>query len=417
MQYSDDDYSEYNSEYNSEYDSEYKYKKKVVIPAPVQLAPKHCNCAKCEWHGQEKLCEQKYVTMSDMRLYYEKQARFIASGVKAEALQAISKIQAFYLAVLNEKDEKAKQLILEHQEIVNTLAKEASAAQERRNKEKAYKKKFGVRNTGSFKKKAKANKLLNKKTEGPLEKKEVFSPEEDVKTTLHVYEECDSAWTEKINVEKINVEKINVEQTNVEQINVEKINVEQTNVEQINVEKINVEQTNVEQTNVEQTNVEQTNVEHKNSRTRMCNSVSTGEVCKHGENCRFAHKWDELVVLDCHFGSDCKYVQKQTEGVYTVVKGKYCNYKHPKETKESICVRLGMPPKVNSSEIIDLNPKLPRSIMKEHVKPVSFDTVKEITPNLQKTEEIVIRVQKELAAQALEILVKAGKNKIKVEFI
>jgi hypothetical protein len=55
--------------------------------------------------------------------------------------------------------------------------------------------------------------------------------------------------------------------------------------------------------------------------------------------------------------------------------------------------------------------------MKEHVKPVSFDTVKEITPNLQKTEEVVIRVQKELAAQALEILVKAGKNKIKVEFI
>ena len=409
MQYFDDDYSEYNSEY--------KYKKKVVIPAPVQLAPKHCNCAKCEWHGQEKPCEQKYVTMSDMRLYYEKQARFIASGVKAEALQAISKIQAFYLAVLNEKDEKAKQLILEHQEIMNTLAKEASAAQERRNKEKAYKKKFGVRNTGSFKKKA--NKLLKKKTEVPLEKKEVFSSEEDVKTTLQVYEECDSAWTEvkKTNVEQINVEQINVEQINVEQTNVEQTNVEQINVEQTNVEQINVEQTNIEQTNIEQTNVEQTNVEHKNSRTRMCNSVSTGEVCKHGENCRFAHKWDELVVLDCHFGSDCKYVQKQTEGVYTVVKGKYCNYKHPKETKESICVRLGMPPKVNSSEIIDLNPKLPRSIMKEHVKPVSFDTVKEITPNLQKTEEVVIRVQKELAAQALEILVKAGKNKIKVEFI
>jgi hypothetical protein len=402
MQYSDDDYSEYNSEYNSEY----KYKKKVVTPAPVQLAPKHCNCAKCEWHGQEKPCEQKYITMSDMRLYYEKQARFIASGVKAEALQAISKIQAFYLAVLNEKDEKAKQLILEHQEIVNTLAKEASAAQERRNKEKVYKKKFGVRNTGSFKKKA--NKLLKKKTEVPLEKKEVFSSEEDVKTTLQVYEECDSAWTE--------VKKTNVEQTNVEQTNVEQINVEQINVEQINVEQINVEQINVEQINVEQINVEQINVEHKNSRTRMCNSVSTGEVCKHGENCRFAHKWDELVVLDCHFGSDCKYVQKQTEGVYTVVKGKYCNYKHPKETKESICVRLGMPPKVNSSEIIDLNPKLPRSIMKEHVKSVSFDTVKEITQETEE-EEVVIRVQKELAVQALEILVKSGKNKIKVEFI
>ena len=390
-QFSHDDYSEYNPDYDSEYDSEYKSKKKIVIPAPIQLAPKHCNCVKCDWRGQEKPCEQKYLTISDMREYYEKQARFISSGVKAEALQAISKIQTFYLAALKEKEEKAKQLILEHQEIVNTLAKEAASAQERLNKEKAYKKKFGVRNTGSFKKKVKAIKLLERKTEELLEKKaQVLSTvQEDVKITVQVYEECDSAWTE----------------------------VKQSNVEQSNVVQSNVVQSNVEQSNVEQSNVEQSN-EDKYSRNRMCNSVGTGEPCKYGENCRFAHKWEQLVVLDCCFGSDCKYVEKQTEGVYTVVEGKYCNYKHPKETKESVCVRLGMPPKVNSSKIIDLEPKPPRSIMKEYVKHVSLDTVKEITSNPQKTEEeVVIRVQKELAVQALEILVKAGKNKIKVEFI
>ena len=360
QQYSGDNYSEY----NPEYDSEYKYKKKVVIPAPIQLAPKHCNCVKCKWRGEEKPCEQKYITTSDMRAYYEKQARFIASGVKNEAIQAISKIQAFYLATLKEKDEKTKQLILEHQERMNTLAKEATSAQEHRNKEKTYKKKFGVRNTGSFKKKAKAIKLLKKKTDVPLDKKEVSSSQEDVKTTLQVYEDCDSARAD------------------------------------------------VEQTNVEQTNVEQTNVKDKHSRTRMCNSVGTHEPCKHNENCLFAHKWEELVVLDCRFGSECKYVEKHTEGVYTAVKGKYCNYKHPKETKESVRVRLSIPP----SEIIDLKPKPPRSIMKEYVKSVDH-TVKEITPILQKTEEVVIRVQKELAVQALEILVKAGHNKIKLEFI
>jgi hypothetical protein len=73
-------------------------------------------------------------------------------------------------------------------------------------------------------------------------------------------------------------------------------------------------------------------------------------------------------------------------------------------------------PKVNSTEIIDLEPKQPRSIMKECVKPVweiKLDTVKEIT---QETE-VVIRVQKELAVQALELVVKSGKNKIRVEFI
>lgn len=151
----------FQDDYDSEYDSDYCTKKKVFIPVPIQLAPKHCNCAKCEWNGQEKPCEQKYVTMSDMRAYYEKQACVMASGVKAEALQAISKIQAFYLAALKEKEEKAKQLILEHQEMVNTLSKEAASAQKRKNKEKELKKKFGLRNSGSFKKKAK--KLLKKK--------------------------------------------------------------------------------------------------------------------------------------------------------------------------------------------------------------------------------------------------------------
>ena len=127
-----------------------------------------------------------------------------------------------------------------------------------------------------------------------------------------------------------------------------------------------------------------------------------------------------MVVLECRFGSDCKHVKKQSEGVYTVVEGKYCNYKHPKETKESVCVRFGMStPKVNSIEIIDLEPKQPRSIMKECVKQpvweIKLDTVKEITQETE--EEVVIRVQKELAVQALEIVVKSGKNKIRVEFI
>ena len=98
----------YDSEYdsNSEYDSEYVSKKKLFTPTPLQLAPKHCNCVKCEWRGQEKPCEQRYVTIADMRSYYEKQARVISSGVKAEALQAIAKIQAFYLAALKARASK-----------------------------------------------------------------------------------------------------------------------------------------------------------------------------------------------------------------------------------------------------------------------------------------------------------------------
>ena len=355
-----DYYSEYEYDSNSEYDSGYGFKKKLFIPTPLQLAPKHCNCVKCEWRGQEKLCEQKYVTIADMRAYYEKQARVIASGVKAEAIEAIAKIQAFYLAALKEKEEKAKQLILEHQEIVNTLAKEAASTEERRNKEKEFKKKFGVRNTGSFKKKAK--KLLKRETSVSLEV--ISTVHEVVKTPLQVCEECDSEWTE-----------------------------------------------------VQKKKKNKPHDEKKRVVDRMCNSVITGEPCEHGENCCFVHNWDELVLSECRFGSDCKHVKKQSEGVYTLVEGKYCKYKHPKETKESVCVRFGMPPKVIITEIIDLKPRPPRSIMKEAVKFVRLDTVKTITLNPQVSEEVVIRVQKELAVQAIEFAVKAGKNNIRVELV
>ena len=368
-----DFHDDYDFEYNSEYDSGYGSKKKLFIPTPLQLAPKHCNCVKCEWRGQEKPCEQKYVTVEDMREYYEKQTRIMASGVKAEALQAISKIQAFYLAVLKEKDEKAKQLILEHQEIVNTLAKEAASTQERQNKEKALKKKFGPCNTGSFKKKAK--KLLKRETDVSLEEKSkvISTVHEVVKTTLQVCEACDPEWTE---VKKKNKSSV------------------------------------------------QTNFEDKLSRNRMCKSVNTGEPCEHGENCRFVHNWSDLVVSECRFGSECKHVKKQSEGVYTVVEGKYCKYKHPKETNDSVCVRFGMPV-VNIIPIIDIKPKQPRSIMKESVKRINVDTVKEtmhvpvisLVTKDNDDQEVIIRVQKELAVQALEIMVKTGKNKIKVEFI
>ena len=296
-QYFHDDYDS-----DSDYDSEYCTKKKIFMPAPIQLAPKHCDCAKCEWHGQEKPCEQKYVTMSDMRDYYEKQARVMASGVKAEALQAISKIQAFYLAALKEKEEKEKQLIIENQEIANTLAKEAASAQERQNKEKEYKKKFGVRNTGSFKKKVK--KLLKKKSE-------VLSPiHEDVKVTVQVQDEVQDEVQDKDEVQ-------DEVQDQVDLCDSEWIEVKKKNKPRVQI-----------------------NIEDTLSQNKISDIIST--------------------------------------------------------------------------EIIDLKPKPTRSIMKESVKTVNLDKAKEITPN---DEEVVIRVQKELAVQALEIVVKSGKNKIRVEFI
>ena len=345
-------------------------KKKLFIPTPVQLAPKHCNCDKCVWHGHKKPCEQKYVTMADMQAFYKKQSR-IAS---AETIQTIARIQAFYSSIIKAKDE---QLLFQHNEIMNLLPKETFSTRARR--EKTMKKKLGICKTGSFKKKEKNKKIVSPTP--PLSPIPLLSPPHtplisplpplsplppQVETSVA----SDSEWTE---VKKKNKPRV-------------------------------------------QMDIEYKFVRNNFVRNKMCKSVATNNPCEHGENCRFAHNYDELVLSDCIFGTECKHVKRQSEGVYLLLEGKYCNHKHPGETKASICARFGIPicdaPKEEVP--IDIKPKQLRSIVKESVKAIVSTPMPTEDDN---DEEVVIRVQKELAVQALEFVVKAGKNNIRVELI
>ena len=92
--------------------------------------------------------------------------------------------------------------------------------------------------------------------------------------------------------------------------------------------------------------------------TRMCNSVNSGKPCRHGVNCRFAHRVEDLVIGDCFFGENCKYVTKQNNN-YVSVCAKICNNKHPGETITNFYTRTGLPKptihnrKPNFSHILD----------------------------------------------------------------
>ena len=76
------------------------------------------------------------------------------------------------------------------------------------------------------------------------------------------------------------------------------------------------------------------------ARTQMCFSVLSGKKCPHGSGCRFAHNEKELVYSDCLFGSNCQNVRLESDGIYSAVEGKFCNRKHPYETKASVSARL-----------------------------------------------------------------------------
>ena len=72
---------------------------------------------------------------------------------------------------------------------------------------------------------------------------------------------------------------------------------------------------------------------HTNLKTRFCLSVIRKTECPH-RACRFAHKEDELDIIECEFGEECKYIR------YDYKKNKICERMHPFETKESFFNRV-----------------------------------------------------------------------------
>ena len=123
-------------------------------------------------------------------------------------------------------------------------------------------------------------------------------------------------------------------------------------------------------------------------RNRMCDSIETQKPCRHGACCRFAHSVSELVFSSCLFGTSCRNVKYQDNGVYTIVSGKTCNRSHPSETNASVCKRIG----------------------------IKVDPVLKPSPVL-KPDETIIRVPKEFAMQAMELAIKSGKKNILLEII
>ena len=80
---------------------------------------------------------------------------------------------------------------------------------------------------------------------------------------------------------------------------------------------------------------------HSNTKTKLCESVYTGNPCRHKNNCRFAHSLDEINILECPFGNRCGFVQNR-RGVFFNSEGKFCKFIHPEETRENYFSRNGI---------------------------------------------------------------------------
>jgi hypothetical protein len=77
------------------------------------------------------------------------------------------------------------------------------------------------------------------------------------------------------------------------------------------------------------------------TKTKMCDSITSGNPCRHKTNCRFAHSLDELNIVECQHGTNCLFI-KSHNGVLYNSEGKFCKCIHPEESRANYFSRNGI---------------------------------------------------------------------------
>ena len=198
-------------------------------------------------------------------------------------------------------------------------------------------------------------------------------------------------------------------------------------------------------------------LEKKLTKTRMCNSVGKGK-CHHGVQCRFAHSLDELKISTCFFGDRCRFIKVVQSKVVNSGR-KNCEHKHPQESEDEFYTRTGLDrfkPKMDFKAgvekekvlgsgyaqktnlftppkriVLDIpspakpsvdKPSVDKIVTKESNETAKLHTqqIALAAPTVTATsepEETVLRVPRELAMQAMELLIASGNSRIRVEII
>ena len=348
---------------------------------PVQLASKKCNCHHCQWNGEVKECEQKWITTDQMKAHYDKRSQepkpkkvsepeISPPGMKILAWQKPLNVDLQDLAPASPKKTISawqKPLNVEVQDLAPSSPKKTiSALQTPDNVDLQDLAPASPKKTISA-----WQKPLNVEVQD-------LAPASPKKTI--------SAWQKPLNVEAQDLAPASPKTASSSL---------QTQIEPNDVE-VNI------RSNAFSALADIKKIDGALLRTRLCDSVANQKACRHGVSCRFAHNIDELVFANCLFGTSCRHVKSQGNGVYTSVFGKACNRLHPGETNASVCAR---------SEIKVVPPKSTPNFRKP--TPVVVSTPKQIS----KSTPTVLRVPIEMAVLAMEFATKSGKTNIRIEII
>ena len=328
---------------------------------PVQLAAKKCNCHHCQWNGEVKECEQKWITMNQMKAHYDKKSQEPAPKKVSEPLSSVEKdISPPRMKILS------WQKPVEIQDVAPSSPKKVISA---------WKK--------------------------PVEVQDLAPASPPPKKTI-------SAWQKPVEIQDLAPASPKKTIAALETpFSFELPNTPQTASAFLQSEPDASKPNDVDvQVNIRakafSSLADIKKIDGALLRTQMCDSVANQKECRHGASCRYAHNVDELVFANCLFGATCKHVKYHGNVVYTSVFGKTCNRLHPEETNASVCAR---------SEIKIGPAKSTPNFHKQKTVFVSAPT------QFISKEPTILRVPIEMALLAMESATKFGKTNIRIEII
>jgi hypothetical protein len=124
-------------------------------------------------------------------------------------------------------------------------------------------------------------------------------------------------------------------------------------------------------------------------KTKLCNLIENGKNCPYKEKCRFAHSINEIVIFDCGFGAECRYVYKNN-GKWCNKEGKkVCFHRHVNETNIDYFNRIDMEKELNNDFILPNSPK----------------TTTSFQINVSNIEELKIKMEEAIANGVTEMFI------------
>ena len=162
-------------------------------------------------------------------------------------------------------------------------------------------------------------------------------------------------------------------------------------------------------------------------KTKLCVSVSLGIECKYGDKCHFAHSQEEIVIPECSFGYNCRFVRcsSSKEKWYNNGDDKKCKYCHPGEIRENYLKRLGIYREEKVEEKVDVEKveeKVDVKVDMEKVEEEKLDVEKNTSfvplqaRKVPNKKEMVLKVPQSIALQAMELAIKSGTS-VRIEII